>query len=69
VNSNYILKKSEGNYKDYNADGKWTMWHENGLKKEEGNFKDGKIIDGKETMEELNILIEELLKLLRWING
>jgi len=40
--------KSEGNYKDYNADGKWTMWHENGLKKEEGNYKDG-YRDGKWT--------------------
>ena len=63
------LKKEEGNYKDGELDGKQTGWFENGQIKKQTNFKDGKIIDGKETMEELNILIEELLKLLRWING
>jgi antitoxin component YwqK of YwqJK toxin-antitoxin module len=30
VNSNYIPKKSEGNFKDGEYDGKWIEWDENG---------------------------------------
>jgi antitoxin component YwqK of YwqJK toxin-antitoxin module len=35
-------KKSEGNYKDGNREGLWTVWFENGQKNRETNFKGGK---------------------------
>ena len=35
-------KKEEGEYKDRELEGKWTMWWENGNKSYEGEYKNGK---------------------------
>jgi antitoxin component YwqK of YwqJK toxin-antitoxin module len=38
-----IFEKSEGNYKDWEKDGLYTEWYENGKKEGKGNTKDGEL--------------------------